>query len=96
MREGPTRWGERRYPEPARKHWLKTLVPRGLNAQPAHSRGPALLVGGGTTLLLIKQEGQARIGKGGGRRSRGDKARGMLPFLPASPPTFLSSVKQVN
>lgn len=90
MREGPTRWGERRYPEPARKHWLKTLVPRGLNAQPVHSRGPALLVGGGTTLLLIKQEGQARTGKGSG------KARGMLPFLPASPPTFLSGVKQVN
>ena len=39
MRVGPTRWGGRRYPEPARKHWLKTPVPRGLNAQPEHSRG---------------------------------------------------------
>lgn len=39
MRAGPTRWGGRRYPEPARKHWLKTPVPRGLNAQPVHSQG---------------------------------------------------------
>lgn len=82
MRERPTWWGERRYPEPARKHWLKTLVPRGLNAQPAHSRGPALLVGGGTTLLLIKQEGQARTGKGGG------KAVACFPFFQPHPQHF--------
>jgi len=60
------------------------------------AKDPSLLVGGWTALLLIKQEGQARTGKGGGRRSRGDKAHGMLPFLPASPPTLLSRVKQGN
>lgn len=58
------------------------------------AKDPSLLVGGGTALLLIEQDGPARTGKRGSRRSRGDKAHGMLPFLPASPTTLLSRVKR--
>lgn len=84
MREGPTRWGGRRCQEHVKKwyRWLQNAC-----SKKTKCAALALLCSRDWDSPAPDQTGGARE-KGVGRRSKGDKSHGMLPFLLPSPQHF--------